>query len=573
MAGWSLPRGFPNLDVVDILSKLQSAGFCSDVEIPTAELTGEKLGPLFDQVLSVFLKEIYQTGEIRPLPPLLGDGQPVDLFKLYWVVREKGGYDSVSENRRWVAVSEAIGFGSELGSSIKLVYAKYLATLDRWFQQVLDKKAGGDRVCRKNDSGQKKKDCKVTSPSSKKDQFLTPVRENKRRLQLDNGSISNGHAASLDKAFANGGSHLKRKRESLVGMLNWVRNLAKNVGDPSIVGKLFLSDGAKSKSHVVAENIALALMARQAMFVKQIPNTSPLGSLEQNGQNIHHFNNVGPSSASQQTKGKTRYSQRLQSLTKQSNSGFCSEKSAADDEMGDKTSTVTRKGSTDIDDLVGWLPVDQQQKVRIGPSFQVKVPDWSGKSSVSCSDPDSSKWLGTRIWPPENQENRASVSYDPIGKGREDECMCTRPGSVDCVRFHVAEKRFRLKRELGSAFYAWGFDRMGEEVALSWTEEEERKFKAIVRLNPPSLEKNYWDQLYRCFPSKSRKKLVSYYFNVFLLGRRSYQNRVTPSNIDSDDEETEFGFLCYPFGHGAVRFCDSKSTVCVHNTQCVDLDD
>jgi len=41
------------------------------------------------------------------------------------------------------------------------------------------------------------------------------------------------------------------------------------------------------------------------------------------------------------------------------------------------------------------------------------------------------------------------------------------------------------------------------------------------------------------FKNKSRPVLVSYYFSVYLLRRRAHQNRVDPSNVDTDDEELE----------------------------------
>ena len=39
------------------------------------------------------------------------------------------------------------------------------------------------------------------------------------------------------------------------------------------------------------------------------------------------------------------------------------------------------------------------------------------------------------------------------------------------------------------------------------------------------------------FPSRTKKDIVSYYFNVFMLKVRAEQNRLDPRNIDSDDDE------------------------------------
>lgn len=67
-----------------------------------------------------------------------------------------------------------------------------------------------------------------------------------------------------------------------------------------------------------------------------------------------------------------------------------------------------------------------------------------------------------------------------------------------------------MKRELGRVFYTWKFDKMVEEVSLAWAEEEENKFKVLIRLNPPSKVTSFWVPLYRSFPFKSWQNLVSY---------------------------------------------------------------
>ena len=94
----------------------------------------------FDQFLGPFLKQIYGRNSYRPLPPMLGDGQCVDLFKLFLLVKEKGGYRTVSENVLWNSVAVESGLGSGVGSSLKLVYIKYLDLLDRWFDRVSKEK-------------------------------------------------------------------------------------------------------------------------------------------------------------------------------------------------------------------------------------------------------------------------------------------------------------------------------------------------------------------------------------------------------------------------------------------------
>lgn len=194
------------------------------------------------------------------------------------------------------------------------------------------------------------------------------------------------------------------------------------------------------------------------------------------------------------------------------------------------------RSSSTSEDTLSSLPVPPKtDPVLLGVYHQAEVPDWTERASVCSNDADELKWLGTQIWPPDKKvSNRLLIEREPICKGRQDSCGCQSPGSVECVGFHVREKRNRLKLELGPAFYSWKFDSMGEEVARSWTEDEELRFKAVVRLYPPSYKKNLFQQLYLTFPQKKRNNVVSYYFNVFLLRHRRYQNRETPESIDSD---------------------------------------
>ena len=216
----------------------------------------------------------------------------------------------------------------------------------------------------------------------------------------------------------------------------------------------------------------------------------------------------------------------------------------------------------------------QRNKLLVGSNYQAVVPQWTGVPPENYGDPETLKWLGTKIWPPENEKKITRTYHDPIGKGREYVCSCNIPRSVECVRFHIAERRLQLRRELGSAFYQWGFDRMGEEVALSWTDEEEASFKAVMQTYAPSPGRDLWNHLQSSLRWKPRKELVSYYFNCFLLRRRCYQNRTAPKKIDSDDEEeTEFRFLGNRMGQSATKYDSTKRTVCIQSTHCMNLDD
>lgn len=99
----------------------------------------QRLGSLFDQVVVAFLRDKSAGKCHRPIPALCGDGRPVDLFKLFWLVRKFGGYDSASRNNLWGFISEECGLGCGVIASLKLIYMNYLKELDQWLQQVFSK--------------------------------------------------------------------------------------------------------------------------------------------------------------------------------------------------------------------------------------------------------------------------------------------------------------------------------------------------------------------------------------------------------------------------------------------------
>ncbi|KAJ4961817.1 hypothetical protein NE237_021727 [Protea cynaroides] len=201
------------------------------------------------------------------------------------------------------------------------------------------------------------------------------------------------------------------------------------------------------------------------------------------------------------------------------------------------------------------LDFPPRKPVLIGPDHQVDVPAWgiqgamkassyldaSGpisleQSSSSDKEDNEEKLMGTCIIPMHDSVP-SSYTVTEFGRGRID-CTCPDDGSIRCVRQHVKEARERLRESLGQErFVELGFCDMGEEVAQRWSPEEERVFHEVVFSNPASLGKNFWEHLSVVFPSRTREDIVSYYFNVFMLRKRAEQNRTTPLNIDSDDDE------------------------------------
>ncbi|XP_057952917.1 uncharacterized protein LOC131147142 [Malania oleifera] len=206
--------------------------------------------------------------------------------------------------------------------------------------------------------------------------------------------------------------------------------------------------------------------------------------------------------------------------------------------------------------------------VSVGPDHQAYVPEWGQQNFQNSSEPsdrsdpcfafsetsgltvmdddgNAEKLIGTCVLPMPYPESTAESCCGGEGEGLRSECGCLDRGSVRCVRQHVGTVRDRLKEKLGQKiFEELGFCDMGEEVAKKWSEKEEQAFNDVVLSNPASLGKNFWDHLSVVFPSRTKKDLVSYYFNVFMLRKRAEQSRFDPLNIDSDNDEwqrSEFG--------------------------------
>ncbi|KAH1097765.1 hypothetical protein J1N35_014686 [Gossypium stocksii] len=187
-----------------------------------------------------------------------------------------------------------------------------------------------------------------------------------------------------------------------------------------------------------------------------------------------------------------------------------------------------------------------RKQVPLGPNHQANVPSLGrhikkDKFVQNCaSDTNDIGYeeimMGTCVIPMPDSDLSANES-GKVGAGRAD-CSCLDGGSLRCVRQHVMEAREKLRKSLGhEKFVKLGFYDMGEDVAYKWSEEEEEIFREVVYSNPASLGKKFWKHLSMVFPSRSKRELVSYYFNVFILQRRAVQNRSSILDIDSDDDE------------------------------------
>ncbi|KAK7394745.1 hypothetical protein VNO78_15282 [Psophocarpus tetragonolobus] len=632
---------------------------------------------------------------------MMSNGEPLDLYRLFMVVKEKGGYDAVCKNRLWDLVGEEYGLGVKVGSSVELVYSKNLSALDTCLKNVADGKftecglvddrvkfckhmmekqaelvlggygkeeaeddldrrvsdcPDGRKLCGSNrvkgvkpesnraelervydhpdgskscasDSGKDKisdsngdeydnvcdcldrrklcgtnmvKDVNPESNEAKKVQterlvdldmmdhrMDEPILGNLSILNTERGmpeEFDGGKILAVDASDAESnmprlsdGSKScnnddddndevlildssavdkerfghKRKRESKSEMLSWITSIARNPCDPAVGS---IPEKFKWKSYSSQEIWKQALLFREAVFLKKDFETTS-EQLSWQAQKVH------PSMYDDHVGSVYNLRQRLKCdkrvlLGNATTDGVSSASSGGTPGGLERTPSSHAKDRAEkqlSDSCTARSSLDRYARVHIplGPNHQAKVPQWTGMTYDS-----DSKWLGSQIWPPLKAVNsNRLLEREPIGKGRQDSCGCQVQGSVECVRFHIALKRSKVKLELGEAFYQWNLHKVGEEVRVSWTEQEEKKFEDVVKSNPASLDKCFWDHLFKTFPKKSREDLVSYYFNVFLLQRRAYQNRHTPDCIDSDDDESEFTPLRKVFGHQTQKSC------------------
>ncbi|KAL9348296.1 hypothetical protein Peur_059662 [Populus x canadensis] len=626
--------------------KISPDGFWVDLEpnskgsVLKSELDFQ-LRSRLDKFLDSFFKEICGLdGFLWILPSMLGNGQFVDLLKLFLAVSEKGGYGVVSENVLWDLVAQEFGFGLNLAPTVKLVYIKYLDSLESWLERLLadgiglnaelsdrgvnvggalmelgaefkgllsempeneflelnselnvnaevesyesekfaedeeslhidSTKSGvdfvevgesGDNVVKSfmmdgsfSNEGVKGKDVDENLISdSRKSERVENEDEVKSVVVVETDGDEEGNKGDnseieeLDLAtFEESVSSRKRKRDSIYRMLNWVTEIAKDPCDP-VVGSL--PEWSKWKNYGNEECWKQVLVTRESLFLKRNADStsSAEGFVKQKYQKMHPcmYDDHAGSSYNLRERLKCR---KLFPGETSSQAPVCSQSSSAATQTdSDSCMEGVYDGDSSTECSVLDLPITK--RIPVGPVFQAEVPEWTGMASES-----DSKWLGTRVWPLETSINNFVIEREPIGKGRSDSCGCQVPKSIKCVRFHITERRVRVMRELGKAFNQWRFDKMGEEVKLSWAVEDQKKFGAIVRSNPLSLDKCFWDEIFRCFPSRRREDLVSYYYNVFLLQCRANQNRSTPDSINSDDDESECELVNYGSRREAVN--------------------
>lgn len=94
MAGWQKIAHGSVLDRFIILQKLQTKKFWHDFRLGSDDFVDgseeDNLRCLFSLLLFTFHEQTCWSDYFRPKPSMLGDEKSVDLFKLYFLVKEKG---------------------------------------------------------------------------------------------------------------------------------------------------------------------------------------------------------------------------------------------------------------------------------------------------------------------------------------------------------------------------------------------------------------------------------------------------------------------------------------------------
>lgn len=489
--------------------------------------------------------------ESRPSPVLI-EGKEVDLLQLCTEVMAHGGYEKVTDASMWSSISESIGFGQNCGASMKLVYAKYLKSLetskvmlkngenvDYWFAKSVEESSTGIPECDIIGSGSS-----ISPGSSVCYQGSNGEIPSKRR-KLSYSKEDHALYSSLPEYSL----PISKGTDSLVGMVEWIRRLALNPGDPK---KGQGPRGSKQNEAWVEDCQTMVIKARAVLWGRK--ELIYYGSLSGNTAKqrippaVYYKELPKPNT---RTLEKLRANQTRAMKCGLHLSGDAMEVQAVRPswlcpsqmlpvgsgqyiEQGlDLSSDYVKSMSEALS--IGYLLNNKatRKRIPIGTPFQAQIPLWTGKAQK-----EREEFGGVCVWPLPDTKTTAS-DIGRVGRGRPLRCACVYPMSLECVRLHVAEERGKLNKEIGEAFNSWGFNDMGESVSARWTKKEELIFDLTVKSNPLSMGKNFWDELPAALPLKTMKELVSYYFNVFVVRRRAIENRTMPDSIDSDDDERE----------------------------------
>ncbi|KOM57124.1 hypothetical protein LR48_Vigan11g015600 [Vigna angularis] len=322
MEEWSTFSNGPSLDSlgVETAGEFPGNGCCPgdghvDNGAPHGKLTQKCL---FYQLYPLYLKDNCSQAGARPLLVLV-DGQQLDLYKLFSLVKERGGYAEVSKNGLWGSVTKGLGLNLEVYSPVKLVYDKYLNDFERWLKKIFEEKIlkNGNNGCDWGlewlplDIEKEFKGLLCLNPKKKADDELFKSKSNKKKKNTDLVNHKNGnnlldtkdqnnksedvqHIEGDDNEKSSNGikdnpatlgaecadkecNLLKRKRDAFSGMLNWMKNIAKHPLDPLTRP---IPKPSKWKEHKGRGFFGQFLKAREVLSLRNHEPNSGLSSLQ-----------------------------------------------------------------------------------------------------------------------------------------------------------------------------------------------------------------------------------------------------------------------------------------------------
>lgn len=198
--------------------------------------------------------------------PVLLEGKVVDLLQLCTEVLAHGGYEKVTDASMWSLIGESIGFGKNCGATLKLVYAKYLKNfetskespkngenVDGWVAKSVEDSSTGMVECDVIGSGSS-----ISPDSSICYQEISGEIPSKRR-KLSYSREDHALHSSLPEY----GLPASKGADSLVGMVEWIRRLALNPGDPK---KGQGPRGSKQNEAWVEDCCAMVVKARAVLW-------------------------------------------------------------------------------------------------------------------------------------------------------------------------------------------------------------------------------------------------------------------------------------------------------------------
>lgn len=292
-------------------------------------VSNDKVWCRFEAFIVYFLKEIFVFDWFHIFPPMLVDWEQVDLLKLCYVVKGKGGYDAVCNGKLWDLVGEECGLGVSVGSSLKLIYSQQLKPFEGWFKRITDSNVpseikeldnGGKfhsylmiartdikELLSKNEVAREEfkggldvesklggvNEVKSLDLESNREKEVSNAKSGEGNDEVEGGKLSAEVAMNvfdvksglLSEGENHGGDRgddcvveldpssvdkemfgLKRKRKSMFDLLNWVTGVAQNPWDPEVG---YLPEKSKWKSYSNQEVWKQILLYREAAFNKK----------------------------------------------------------------------------------------------------------------------------------------------------------------------------------------------------------------------------------------------------------------------------------------------------------------